>query len=360
MITQLAKEEVLALCRHELGLPESDGGKLDTIFLSFLIRRCAAIYCPCSKNSLKLVVLDTLQYLYDGDDDLDFLVESSIENLIIGGDILELSDVFSNDQSIKGTWVFPGLPGFITRPSGNIFFFGIVKDRDTLLPEYLASRIVYDGFTRVIAQEPQEELTEVLRELGLQEFSVDAWLKAPKQRSAHDLCKSYIASLKSQPSAGDCPELKILEPSTSGVTYRYNWTTPQGKTGLFIARRPQAYGAALWCFAELEHGRLLRLLDIPLGSSRWRACDIAWYLQLGLDYMSGRTPRYRRTCTTSAVRFDFFSPLPVWAHRRLLVFGKPTEARTALFSFILPSNEAKHEELFFQDRLWMSPTEDSN
>lgn len=360
VIAQLAKEEVLVSCRHELGLPESSSGKIDTVFLAFLIRRCAAIYSPCSKNSLKSVVLDTLQYIYDGNEDLDLLIDSSIENLIVGGDILELSDVFSNEQSIKGTWIFPGLPGFIARPSGSIFFFGIAKDRDTLLPEYLVSRIIYDRFTRTIIQEPQEELAEVLRGSGLQEFSVDAWLKTPKQRTAHDLCKPYITNLKLQPSAGDCPELKILESDASITTYRYSWITSQDKTGFFIARRPQAYGSDLWCFVELEHGRLLRLLDIPLGSSRWRACDIAWHLQLALDYMAGRPPRYRRTRITSGVCFDFFSPLPVWAQRRLIVFGESTESKTALFSFTLPNNEAKYEELFLQERLWMSPTEDSN
>ncbi len=56
-------------------------------------------------------------------------------------------------------------------------------------------------------------------------------------------------------------------------------------------------------------------------------------------------------------RLDFFSPLPLWAQRRLMIFGRPMPPEKCLMSYWLPSGEAKVEERFLQDRLWLSASD---
>ena len=73
-----------------------------------------------------------------------------LEALIIGGDLLELNQVTTDDPDAKGTWVFSAPPGFVVRPGGSIFLVGIVPDETTPLPVSLNARVTYEGFTRVL------------------------------------------------------------------------------------------------------------------------------------------------------------------------------------------------------------------
>ena len=58
-------------------------------------------------------------------------------------------------------------------------------------------------------------------------------------------------------------------------------------------------------------------------------------------------------------RFEFFSPLPAWAERRLITFGRATQAGLCLMAYALPYAAAEDEEQFLQKTLWLSRTEDS-
>jgi len=57
------------------------------------------------------------------------------------------------------------------------------------------------------------------------------------------------------------------------------------------------------------------------------------------------------------VCFDFFSPLPLWAERRLAIIGRPAERERCLFSYQIPQVEAATEEQFMQSRLWLAALE---
>ncbi|MEF3696230.1 hypothetical protein [Desulfolutivibrio sp.] len=358
VITRIAGDDVLADCRQLLGLPTNQQFPEDGPLLAGLLRRSAGIHCPCSRATLSASLLECLQYLTENDDLLSDRIDAVIEGLIVGGDLLELNDVVIDDVEVRGTWVFAAPPSFVVRPSGGIFLFGTVPDQDTFLPLSLSSRIAYDGFTRMIAPQPDEDLIIELREQGLQQLSEDAWLKSPKNEVAADVLRRFEHRLSTQSLAGTISNLEILDPVHPVTYYRGRWTIPKDQNGTYVARRPQEFGAPIWCFVVLENGEPVRLLDLPLGGTRWRGCDAAWHLQMAIDSCRHNPQRYRCHAERDGIRFDFFSPLPQWSQRRLMIFGKAVDPKNCLISYRLPSAEAQTEEQFLQERLWLLRLED--
>ena len=126
-------------------------------------------------------------------------------------------------------------------------------------------------------------------------------------------------------------------------------------SGRYIVRRPQAYGADLWGYAELANGAAVKLIDFPQPGSRWRGCDIAWRAQMALDAVAGDCQRYRRQTSSDVLTLDLFSPIPDWARRRLAFVGEEVEPRSSLLSYHLSPADAATEEQFLQHLLFLQP-----
>lgn len=360
MIHKVLAGDVLAGCRQTLSLPRSQEEPIDDVLLAALLRRSAGIHCPCSRATLRGSLLESLQYLSPAETALPDRIDEIIEGLIVGGDLLELNDVAIDDPDMKGTWVFAAPPSFVVRPSGGVFLLGIVNDQDVFLPQSLALRVKYEGLTRIIAPKPNEELATELLEQGLQQLSENSWLKSPKAQRPEDMLRRFKHQLSAQPPSGAVDDLKILDPTKPVKFYSGRWTTPQNRTGTFVARRPQEFGAPIWCFAELEKGMVVRLLDLLPKKTRWRGCDIAWHLQMAIDHCRHTPQIYRRLNDDDGVRLDFFSPLPEWSQRRLTIIGRPLPRERSLISYLIPRTEVESEEHFLHEQLWLSLTRDSD
>lgn len=359
MISRITSQEVLSGCRKVLGLPVEQKQVVDELLLAGLLRRSAGIHCPCSRTTLRVSLLESLDYLSTDQEKLSERVDAAIEALIVGGDLLELNDVVTEDTAVKGTWVFAAPPSFVVRPSNSVFLFGIVPDQDAFLPSSIADHIVYDGYTRMISTQSGDDIVHELREQGLQQLSENVWLKSPRRETAKTMLDRFQSLLAKQPPSGSISDLSILDPTQPVSYYRGRWTTPSKQTGTFVARRPQEFGAPIWCVIHLEAGELVRFLDLPLEQSRWRACDTAWHLQMAIDYIRGSPQRYRRIVNNEGIRFDFFSPLPQWSQRRLMIFGRSVPREKSLFSYLIPPSEAEAEEKLLKQQLWLSPSEES-
>lgn len=352
MIAQISAKEVLASIREQLAIPQSTA--IDDTLLAALLRRAAGIYCPCSLSTLSSAVVESLQYLTTNSEALEERVDAVAEGLIVIGDLLELSRVTIDDPSAKGTWVFCAPPGFIVRPSRSIFIVGLAPDEPTPLPSSLTSRVEYDGLSRTLFPEEKEDLPSVLHNFGMREISASAWLKAPKLENAEQLRDRMRQRLSEQPPSGAIANVSILDPGRPVDYYPGRWIVPSRESGDFVARRPQAYGAALWGFAHLVNGSLTQFLDFPLKGTSWRACDVAWRLQMAIDRCRGTPQRYRRRPGTNEVFLDFFSPVPRWVHRRLCIVGHPASTEDCLFSYWIPERELACEEEYIQKHLWLS------
>lgn len=354
VITQVSATEVMRLSRGALGLSAASEAVIDDAMLAAALRRAAGILCPCSLSTLIAAVLESLQFLFAESDAMPERVAAAAEGLIIGGDLLELNQVTTDDPAAKGTWVFSAPPGFIVRPSGAVFLIGIVPDETTPLPASFNPRVAYEGFARLVTPQPSEDLPSVLRELGLRELSMSAWLKAPKAESASTLRDAMFRRLAEQAPSGDITDTSILDPARSVDYYSGRWAKPTHESGHYVARRPQAYGAPLWGLATLADGNVTRFLDFPLKNAPWRGCDTAWHLQMAIDHCRQTPQLYRRRTAAGGACLDFFSPLPSWAHRRLAILGRLAPREKCLISYWIPEREVASEETFLQERLWLA------
>jgi hypothetical protein len=220
----------------------------------------------------------------------------------------------------------------------------------------LSSRIEYSGHARLLTPAPGEDLPAVLRELGLREIASSNWLKEPKATSAIAMRDDYLRRLSAQAASGAIADVVILLPERPVDYYRRRWAPTERHTGEFVARRPQAYGGALWGFAHLESGNVTQFLDFPLKGTRWRGCDIAWQLQMAIDQTRGAPQKYRKRPAANGVHLDFFSPIPLWAQRRLCIVGRLVEPEHCLLSYWIPERESATEENHLQEYLWLKGT----
>lgn len=354
MIVELAPEDVIRYCRSFLGI-STEPAQLDDVLLAGLLRRCAGILCPCSRAALRTAITESLSYLHPDNSAVLDRLDDLIEDMIVGGDLLELPDVAIDDSDVKGTWVFAAPPSFVVRRSGSAFLTGIAPDHDLFLPESLNERVVRSRTTRFIQPNPDEDLTEQLSAHGLNHLPEAIWLRSPRSQTPEHLIQRFENQLAAQPICGPITGLEILDRSTKVTYYRGRWGAPRDQSGTFVARRPQEFGAPLWSFVELVDGSANRIIDLPPRNYRWRGCDAAWYLQLAIDHCGGQPQQYRRTLTDNGIRFDFFSPLPIWAQRRLMILGYERARDSSLFAYEIPTAEAEQEEKNLQQNLWLAP-----
>lgn len=352
VIEELSRESVLRTNRERMGLPSS-GELMDDALLAALLRRAAGILCPCSTPTLIASVMEGLQFLVDDPDSVEKRLADVAGKLIIAGDLLELNQVTTDDPTVRSTSVFAAPPSFVKRRGGSVFILGIAPDEVTPLPSVLAARVTHEGVVRLLKPEPSEDLAGVLRDLGWLEFSQSAWLKSPRAESAIHLRETMIAKLLAQPASGAIADALILDPARDPRYYASRWVSPTLENGQFVARRPQAHGSPLWGFAAVTNGAVTKFLDLPLKGTRWRGCDVAWHLQLAIDDGLGRKQSYRRRSATGGAYLDFFSPLPLWAERRLAVLGHPAPREKCLFTYWIPEREVISEEEFLRERLWL-------
>jgi hypothetical protein len=354
VIEEISRDGVLKISRENLGLPPASGYLADDPMLSSLLRRAAGILCPCAPPTIISAVLEGLQYLVEDRNSTENRLADLAERLIISGDLLELNQVTTDDPNVRGTWVFAAPPSFVERPDGSLFLLGIVPDEVTPLPASLAGRVVHEDSVRVLTPEPAEDLRSVLRDLGWLELSKTAWLKSPKAESAAQMREVMLRKLNDQPTSGAITDASILDPSRDAHYYAGRWVNPTDQNGHFVARRPQAYGAPLWGYASVLNGVVTKFLDLPLKGMSWRGCDIGWHLQMAIDEGLGGRQTYRCRAATGGAYLDFFSPLPLWAARRLAVLGRPATREKCLFTYWIPHREIASEEGFLRERLWMA------
>lgn len=353
VIAAVSREDVLRTVRESLGLPVASGTLLDDSMLAALLRRAAGILCPCAPSTIVASVFDALHHLVDDPSAIEGRLAEVCDRLVICGDLLELNQVTTDDPAVKGSWVFAAPPSFVERPGGGLFLLGTVPDEVTPLPASLGSRVIHEGIVRVLTPEPSEALRPALRGLGWLELSKATWLKSPKPESAAQLRETMLRRLNEQPASGEIAEAAILDSSRDTHYYSKRWVSPTSESGHYLARRPQAHGAPLWGYASVVNGTVTKFLDLPIKGTRWRGCDVGWHLQMAIDDGLGKRQTYRRRAGAEGVHLDFFSPLPLWAERRLAVLGRPAPRDRCLFTYWMPEREAASEEEFLHDRLWL-------
>lgn len=348
----MTPSQVSASAIYSLGLGQADVDLFSSEALAASLRRAASFLCPAAPGHIVRAVAEVLDGLPGYSDDTRDQLSSLVDALVGYGDLLELE----GDGAGGARRLYLGAPAFVMRRSGACLLVGIRPDGANLTADDLAALIEYEGHARFVPS--CGELGEMLAASGLTELSADQWLRVPRRTAASELVGEYGRRLQAAGDSGDIENPRILDPATPVTFYRGRWRSP-GKTdaGDFIARRPQAYGADLWCYARLAGGRITRLVDFPPRGSLLPGADEAWRLQSAIDAAAGHSQqvRVRDSAAPGRVIMDFFSPIPSWAQRRLDIIGTPLlRGPAALFSYSLPAAETAEELGFLASMLWIT------
>jgi hypothetical protein len=236
-----------------------------------------------------------------------------------------------------------------------VFLLGIAPDDVSPLPADYVARIDYDSHVRRIHPLAEESLRLGLPQFGLFTLSMEQWLRTPLVESPQDYVLRFDELLAKAPAAGFVIGLRILDPAKPVRYYQGRWIDLGKQSGRYLARRPQAYGAPLWCYVEVEGGNTKRLVDLPQFEKRWRACDEAWRLQAAIDACNLKPQQYRIRSgpSTDTSVLDLFSPVPLWMERRWDFLGRPVPPSGNVFSYALPARAILEETTFMKNMLWL-------
>jgi hypothetical protein len=318
------------------------------------LRRTASFHCPCNAATLIRSVVRPLRGLVKDPNSVRSLAEETLEAMIAHGDILDHSDIVAERSDEAKSLLYAAHPSFVARRSGTVILVGIASDRLPVFPEEFEKRIEHINHIRRMKPLPHEDLPSELVHFGLNKLSYENWLNTPTSETPAQLLSRHDRLLDRTPPSHEIPGLSLLEPELPVRYYRGRWVEPRSQTGRFVGRRSQAYGADLWCYVKMHNGHPERLLDFPIESSRWRGCDEAWRLQMAIDALRAK-PQQFRTCPEpgETLKIQFFSPLPMWARKRLDAVGEPASPSGCLFAYKLAASESEEELRFAREVLWL-------
>jgi hypothetical protein len=353
---KLSSDDVARGMVEDLRLDSNILGIAEIEVISALVRRTAGLLCPCPRKRILKNILQCLDGIVPDPGGLRDTIDETIDTLVAHGDLLEHNDV--TRESPRSEVVLNRAPmAFVRRNSGACVLLGVAPDDRPVLPDFLHEKIQYNNFNRVIPSDAALDVSKHLTGLGFIELPYKAWSRCPnlvapdKHIAAMD---RHLGSSLGQ-STDAVEGLRILDPSTPVGYYPDRWVTPKEHAGRFIGRRPQAYGAELWCYVELANGKPKRFLDLPLPGSRWRGCDEAWRLQAAIDAIRGNPQKFKvREGTRDYKILDLLSPVPSWAQRRWVMAGVSVPRQHCLMSFRFRSGEIGEEIKFGKDHLWLS------
>lgn len=351
-LSVISLEEVYATAIRSLGLDEQSVALDYPEAIAASLRRAASFLCPTTPRVLVDTVREVLTPVLPQPPERDDLMDL-VDQLISTGDLLELTEM-TTDR--KARLLYLGPPSFVEKSAGRYLLTGIRPLGAPLVSGDFA--IDCEGHTRTVTLDPDGAETR-LRATGLHKITTAQWIGRPTVTTAAEYVGQIRQRLSVARAAGFVDGLTIIDPATRPTYYRGRWRTPApGDTGDFVGRRPQAYGADLWCVVRLVDGLPDRLLDLPLDSFVAPARDDAWRLQTAIDAVNKvplvyRTRKFPNTEPAEHI-VDFFSPLPTWAERYLEFVGMSLDkSQGALFSYRVPASALAGITSLLTETLWM-------
>ncbi|MFF4876342.1 hypothetical protein [Micromonospora sp. NPDC000668] len=350
-ISQLSAADAAQLTVKTLGLDEEVVDLLSPEGLCASLRRAASFLCPATPRQIVDAVLGAVgPVASSGAPSRDDLMEL-LDLLISVGDLLELRQRTTYATKL----LFLGPPSYVVKEPGRYLLLGVRPFGAALVGEMLAREVLYEGHTRTIELEFDSAGLRFAA-LGLQEIKREQWAVHPVAVSAAAFIGEYRQRLDSTGPSGQVDGLTLIDPSSAVRYYRGRWRAPKpSDSGDFVARRPQAYGADLWCFVRVAEGVPQRLVDLPVGDATTPGRDEAWRLQAALDAHRGEPQVFRTRTATGRpyIIMDLFSPVPTWAARYLGLVGLSVpRSKGSLFSYRVPTAAMPDLTAFLADMLW--------
>lgn len=349
----LSQPDLFAAMARQLGLQDAGSSEqgLSITLVAAVLRRIAASNSPCPRATIVGTAAEAFVGLGELAD-TKALVRDVLDRLIVTGDLLELGGTSTLPSVAADDWLYCAPPTFLALEE-SILLLGIDAEDQATLPASLRKLVQYRRELRVLRSDDIDAVREQLLDAGYYEVSKAAWTKLPQVQTARKFLDAAIRRLQESGGQGELAGLKVIGSTNSSHNYASRWATPDGRSGHFVGRRPQAFGSDLWVFVELEEGRTIRFLDLPWRGGKFRGCDHGWRIQSALDALSGRPQGYRIAYRDSGVAsYEFLSPLPLWAERQLRIHGEKVPASGTLFTYNLERQADHGIDDLLQSYMW--------
>lgn len=354
-ISIISRNDAVGRLAAMLGIFDREEGSRTTQIIAQSLRRAAFVLSPCAPHELERTVVQSLSALnLVPADHLPSRVHDALEELLVYGEVFEMTTLDDDPWYTAPLILRPAPPSFVHRADGSIVILGTAGDDITPLTSDLTEQLNFHGQLRILPASQQDELATALEDMGLIELSERSWLRLPPVESPSQFLQTYRAAVQGAQMAGHVEGLRVLDSAQSPRFYAGRWTEPKASLdGLYVARRPQKYGADLWCLADIHQGVPDRLVDLVSTADRERPCDLAWRIQAALDAERGARQQFTIRMLESGIRFDFYSPLPSWAERSLTVVGRRVAPERCLISFLVPEGLSAEKRRMLVDVLWL-------
>lgn len=349
----LSQPDLLSAMARQLRLQDTRSSErgLSVTLIAAVLRRIAASSSPCPPGTIVGTALEAFAGLGDPAE-MKVLVRDVLDRLVVTGDLLELGGTSTLPSVAADDWLYCAPPTFLALEE-SILLLGIDAEDQSTLPVSLREQVQYRRELRVLPTDDMDATRHQLLDAGCYEVSRAAWTRLPQAQTAKKFLNAAIRRLEEFGGQGQLAGLKVVGPATSSHNYASRWTVPDGKSGYFVGRRPQAFGSDLWVFVELQEGRSGNFLDLPWRGGRFRGCDHGWRIQSALDTVSGSPQIYRIAYRDGGIaRYEFFSPLPLWAERQLRIHGEKVTAKGALFAYELEGQADHGIDDLLQSYMW--------
>lgn len=353
VIHKLDSDRLRRLMCQRLGLSDSALAQSPAL-LAELCRYRASFRAPCSRAALKRDVTQCIAPLVSvaASESLDDIIDA----LLVAGDLVEVRSDLDSREAVP-ILLHLGAPQFIPVTGLMCILVGIEPDGREILPRAMLEAIERRGHLRLLPTDDGSRTASELTKLGLTELAFDRWARGPQTMEAQRLIAEYNSRLTQAPKGGDMPDLTVISPRAPVGYYKGRWTTPKGITGSTIARRPQQYGAPVWCYVKLVDGHCEHVLDLGMGE--WPGCDEAWWL-LAASRRGRRTAQQFRTYPANAreIVISVQCPLPQWVQRWFQAIGESAEGKVeGLLSYRVATEHSDEAKQRLREALWMRPQE---
>jgi hypothetical protein len=318
------------------------------------LRRASFQMAPCPAYRLEQAVTQSLSAITPEGVATETVVADTLETLIVYGDILELHPL-ADELSLTSTRLVlrPSPPFFVRHYGGLAILVGVAGDEITALPHEVNEWVRYEGALRVLAPLGDDDLYASLTQSGMPELSHAAWFRLPPAEPA----EAYVTKWKLRLAATGRPSgldgVTVFEGGGSDFYPKRRVPLARNHNGFFVARRPQKYGADLWCLVDVQNGSVGHLLDLVSEGDRLRPCDLAWRILMATDRVAGDPQRATIRYCEGGWRLDFFAPLPAWAQRRMTIDGKSIPPKSCLLSYEISKDALPNVSTILTDRLWL-------
>lgn len=342
----------LAGVARSMGLPEGAATLelTSNALIAQSLRRAVFIAAPCSARNAQNLVRAALAPLTDSQEAFDERIGGVLEDLIATGDVLEMRRENTDESELV---LRPAPPSFVKRGDGTFILLGVAGDDITPLVDGAVS--FRSSGLRVINPNDPTACSLALLDLGLIELTPSMWMHSPAKTTAKQFLQGWLERLPQTLHPEKVEELDILDTSTPVTFYKGRWRPVRDTdSGVYLARRPQKYGAKLWSLVEVKATLVHRLVDVHSKDARVRDCDEAWRIQAAFDACAGSPQKVAVARATESAVFSFFSPLPAWAVRRLTMIGDQCKPVGALLSFRIPIENTDDELRWLEETLWLA------